>query len=221
MKTLLIRSAFVFALLGSAAFAQDLDAAKFAQPPIPSLLPAAVAQGQANVAATNAAAASAPAGTPADASAATPATVVAAPPAADGHIVSPTPLLVSTGTVQKKESIFFTPNQLISIMRANQGFIAPKEAFDSKNQGAPVDNGPRVISLTGIIYHGRNDWTIWLNGERVTPKNIPDRIMGLTVKPDRATIRWMDIGNQRIVNITLRTNQQYLLDSDTIISGSQ
>lgn len=145
-------------------------------------------------------------------------------PSAPVAVAAPAPVAAPAeqkGTSVEKESLFFTPNQLVSIMRANQGFIAPREAFDENNQGAkPADQGPRVIALTGIIYHGSKDWTIWLNGERITPKNIPDRVMGLTVKSDRIHLRWMDIGNQRIVNITLRPNQKYLLDSDTIEIGS-
>lgn len=131
--------------------------------------------------------------------------------------VTPQPTPGVTLSLEKK-SIFFTPNQLIAIMRANQGFIAPREAFDENNQGdKPQDAGPRELILNGIVYNSKSDWTIWFNGERVTPKNIPDRIMGLNVEKDRVHIRWMDIGNKRIVNITLLPNQKYLLDSDTIV----
>jgi hypothetical protein len=118
----------------------------------------------------------------------------------------------------KPESIFFTPNQLASIMRAQQGFLVPREAFDPNNQGAePTTGGSRVVSLAGIIYVNSKDWVIWLNGERVTRKNMPQRLIGLTVRPTLAHLRWLDVPNQRIVNITLRPHQQYLLDSDTII----
>jgi protein-disulfide isomerase len=119
------------------------------------------------------------------------------------------------------QSLFFTANQLASIMRANQGFIAPREAFDPTNQSdRPSDGGPRILTLAGIVYNGAKDWTIWFNDTRVTPKNIPDRIVGLSVKKDRIHLRWMDIGNQRIVNLTLRPNQSYLLDSDTIVPAN-
>jgi hypothetical protein len=133
--------------------------------------------------------------------------------------VTQTPIAPETKTM---DSIFFTPNQLIAITRANQGFIAPQEAYDPDNQSSkPIDPGPRIISLSGIVFNSKSDWTIWLNNERVTPKNIPDRIMGLSVRKDRVFIRWMDLGNQRIVNIVLRPNQQYLLDSDQIILGTR
>lgn len=118
----------------------------------------------------------------------------------------------------KPESIFFTPNQLASIMRAQQGFLVPREAFDPNNQGGePTTGGSRVVSLAGIVYVNSKDWVIWLNGERVTRKNMPQRLVGLTVRPKLVHLRWLDVPNQRIVNITLRPHQQYLLDSDTII----
>lgn len=118
----------------------------------------------------------------------------------------------------KPASLFFTPNQLASIMRAKEGYLAPREAFDPNNQSDnPNSVGSRVVSLAGIIYVSKKDWVIWLNGERVTSKNMPQRLVGVTVKPDRVHLRWMDIANQRIVNITLQPHQQYLLDSDTII----
>lgn len=121
-----------------------------------------------------------------------------------------------------KESIFFTQNQIIAIMRANQGFIAPQAAIDDTNQGErPYDPGPRVIKLSGIVYNGPHDWTIWLNDQRVGPKNTPDHVMGLVVEKDRIHLKWMDIGQQRLVNIVLRPHQRYFLDTDTILSATE
>ncbi len=148
----------------------------------------------------------------------TPAVVTPQPPAVTATVTQ-TPIAPETKTM---DSIFFTPNQLIAITRANQGFIAPAEAYDPDNQSSkPIDPGPRIIALSGIVFNSQRDWTIWLNNERVTPNNIPDRVMGLSVRKDRVYIRWMDLGNQRIVNITLRPNQQYLLDSDSIVPGTR
>ncbi len=128
---------------------------------------------------------------------------------------------VDSDASDKISSLFFTPNQLAAIARANQGFIAPKESYDPNNQSnRPQDPGPRVVTLAGIVYQGPKDWTVWLNDERVTPKNIPDHIMGITVEKDKVHLRWMDIANQRVVNITLQSNQKYLLDSDQIVPGT-
>ena len=127
---------------------------------------------------------------------------------------------IGVATEGKPDSIFFTPNQLAAIMRAKEGFLAPREAIDPANQGQPETVGPRVISLAGIVYVNARNWVVWINGERVTRKNIPQRLIGLTVRPHVAHLRWMDIPNQRIVNITLKPHQQYLLDSDTIIPAN-
>ena len=121
-----------------------------------------------------------------------------------------------------RESIFFTQNQIVAIMRANQGFIAPQAAIDETNQGdRPMDSGPREITLSGIVYNGPHDWTIWLNDQRIGPKNMPDHIMGLVVEKDRIHLKWMDIAQQRVVNIVLRPHQRYFLDTDTILSASE
>lgn len=122
---------------------------------------------------------------------------------------------------EPRQSLFFSPNQIASIMRANQGFIAPKEAYDEKNQSEkPVDSGPRILSLSGIMFQGPNDWIIWFNGHRVTPKNIPDRVMGLKVESNRIHLKWMDIGNQRVINLTLYPHQQYNIDTNVILPGT-
>jgi hypothetical protein len=124
---------------------------------------------------------------------------------------------IGVATEGKPESIFFTPNQLAAIMRAKEGYMAPREAYDPNNQASPTSAGPRTVSLAGIVYINAKNWVIWLNGERVTRKNMPQRLVGVTVRPQVVHLRWLDITNQRIVNISLKPHQQYLLDSDTII----
>lgn len=119
-----------------------------------------------------------------------------------------------------KKSLFLTPNEITSILQARQGYLAPEEAFDEENQLEPIDNGTRILSLAGIVYVDRNDWTIWLNGERVTPANIPDRVIDLTVKRDRIHLKWFDIQEQRVVVITLRSHQRYDLDSGLLMPGT-
>lgn len=119
-----------------------------------------------------------------------------------------------------KKSLFMTPNEITSVLQARQGYLAPEEAYDEDNQYNPVDPGPRILSLAGIVYVNRNDWTIWLNGERVTPANVPDRVIDLTVKRDRIHMKWLDIKEQRVVVITLRSHQRYDLDSGLMMPGT-
>lgn len=123
-----------------------------------------------------------------------------------------------------RESLFFTADELRSIMMANQGFLTiPSDEEEEEGapvQEAPMDRGRRILKLSGLVYQSPSDWTVWLNGERVTPKNIPENVMGLVVRTDHIRLRWLDKATNRIVNITLRPHQQYNLDLDLISPGT-
>lgn len=120
-----------------------------------------------------------------------------------------------------RESLFFSQSELAAIMRANQGFVAPKAEKPVATGQQPVqDRGRRILTLSGIVYNGSKDWTIWLNGERVTPKNIPQNVKSLKVQQDSIRLRWHDVFYNRILNLTLRPHQQYNIDLDLIIPGT-
>lgn len=117
------------------------------------------------------------------------------------------------------ESLFFTDSELQTIMLATQGYVA--DAPDAKKDEQELDRGRRILALSGLVYQSSADWTIWLNGERVTPRNIPENVMGLVVKPDHIRLRWLDKATNRIVNVMLRPHQQYNLDLDLISPGTR
>lgn len=120
-----------------------------------------------------------------------------------------------------RQSLFFTSQELSDIMRANRGFLAPKPVKPGKEKkDMTIDRGRRVITLSGIIYNGKNDWTIWLNGQRVTPKNIPPQVKALSVSAESVTLKWDDTAMVRLVNLTLRPHQQYNLDTNVITPGT-
>lgn len=127
---------------------------------------------------------------------------------------------------QLRQSIFFSFDELDTILQAAQG-NAPavdgddEDASDETAEQVPVDRGRRVLTLSGVVYQSPQDWTIWLNGERVTPKNIPENVRGLIVQTDHIRLRWLDKAENRIVNVTLRPHQQYNLDLDTIFPGTR
>lgn len=128
------------------------------------------------------------------------------------------PVVATAAPLQ--DSLFFSQNELIAIMRARQGYVAPQQAMVmTASPGEPAAE-PRLIRLSGIIYNGPNDWTVWLNDQRVGPKNLPERVMGLVVEKDRVKLKWMDLNLQRVVNLTLRPHQTYDLDSDTILTST-
>lgn len=126
-----------------------------------------------------------------------------------------------------RESIFFSAEELEILMQASQGQaqgLVDDGAESSETETAepeqPIDRGRRILTLAGVVYQSSKDWTIWLNGERVTPRNIPENVRGLTVQPDQIRLRWFDKAENRIVNITLRPHQHYNLDLDLISPGT-
>lgn len=139
---------------------------------------------------------------------------------------------VAASSAVPRESIFFTPEEIVILQQARQGYLdnrfqtevpvesAAENVVDGEKDEAPIDRGRRILTLAGVVYQSPQDWTIWLNGERVTPRNIPENIRSLTVNADHVRLRWFDKAENRIVNITLRPHQHYNLDLDTIAPGT-
>lgn len=115
-----------------------------------------------------------------------------------------------------KDSLFFLPNEIVAIFQAKKGYLKSKNTY---GDGQTIDAGPRYIELAGIAYVDRNDWVIWLNGERITPNNIPEQIIELKVHNDYINIRWHDPAYQRIVVFVLRPHQRFHLDTGMILPG--
>lgn len=143
--------------------------------------------------------------------------------------VALTVLLLSpvTAHAAPRESIFFSEEQLDMIFQASEGVLetvadetTESDPVKAAEKEAPVDRGRRILTLSGVVYQSSKDWTIWLNGERVTPKNIPENVRGLIVTNDHIRLRWFDKATNRIVNLTLRPHQQYNLDLDLISPGT-
>lgn len=47
-----------------------------------------------------------------------------------------------------------------------------------------------VFYLSSIVFSARNRWTLWLNGNRVTPKELPQDIEVVGISPDSVRLRW-------------------------------
>lgn len=77
----------------------------------------------------------------------------------------------------------------------------------------------RNISLSGIAYNGRESWTIWLNGQRVTPTAIPKEALDLKVFKEYIEIKWFDEYTNRIIPIRLRPHQRFNIDTRIFLPG--
>lgn len=77
----------------------------------------------------------------------------------------------------------------------------------------------REIRLAGIVYRKSNDWTIWLNEERVTPNAIPEEILDLKVYKSYIELKWFDDYTNQIFPIRLRPHQRFNIDARIFLPG--
>lgn len=124
-------------------------------------------------------------------------------------------------------SIFFTYWQHQAIMDAkdSRGHVrppTPEELAALKNgaeEDIKPDPGPRELALGGIVFKGKDDWTIWLNEQRITPKAIPKEIIDLQVFKDYVEVKWHDEFTGRIYPVRLRSHERFNLDMRIYLPG--
>lgn len=83
----------------------------------------------------------------------------------------------------------------------------------------PTEPSIRELYLSGIAYNGPEKWTIWLNGSRVTPSNIPEEIFRINVENEFVEIIWHDKQTHNVYPIRLRPNQRFNLDARMFLPG--
>lgn len=123
----------------------------------------------------------------------------------------------------KIPSLFFTYWQHEAILDAKKarGRARPPgqsefNGFDDEEKVKPKN---RDVSLSGIVYVNPNDWTIWLNGKRVTPHAIPEEIMDIQVYKEYIEVKWLDEYTNQIFPIRLRAHQRFNLDTRIFLPG--
>ncbi len=77
----------------------------------------------------------------------------------------------------------------------------------------------RDITLGGIVYRRSNDWTIWLNGQRITPEALPEEIIDLKVYSDYIELKWFDEWSNQIFPIRMRAHQRFNIDTRIFLPG--
>lgn len=121
-------------------------------------------------------------------------------------------------------SLFFTYWQHEALIDAkrSRGNVRPPTQSELNALGAPGDKGRpanRDISLNGIVFVTDADWTIWLNGMRVTPSAIPREVLDLRVYKEYIEVKWLDDYTNQIYPIRLRAHQRFNLDTRIFLPG--
>lgn len=107
--------------------------------------------------------------------------------------------------------------------KSRMGTVRPAtegELQASLKDGAAKKRGVRELGLGGILYRSDKDWTIWLNGNRVTPNAIPKQVMDIKVKQDHIDLKWFDSYTNLIYPLRLRPHQRFNLDNRIFLPGA-
>lgn len=155
------------------------------------------------VLATAQAPAAAPAQVPAQVPAQAPVTAEAAPAWVPGQLFT--------------QSFLFSPAEITILYRATQGNVSGTALLNVDNmQNVPAS---RTIRVAGVIYRDANDWTVWINGQKATPKNLPPEVVEIHVEQDKVRLKWFDIGLNGILSITMRPHQVYDIVTGIMLPG--
>ncbi len=73
--------------------------------------------------------------------------------------------------------------------------------------------------LGGIVYAREGEWTIWLNGRRITPEAVPKEVLDLRVFEDYIEVKWLDDYTNQIFPLRLRTHQRFNMDTRVFLPG--
>ncbi len=111
--------------------------------------------------------------------------------------------------------------------RSSRGLVRPlseselEDALNSRDDGQRVRPPPeeREIRLSGIVYNGGKDWTIWLNGKRVTPDALPREVLDLKVFKSYVEMKWFDEYTNQIFPLRLRPHQRFNIDTRIFLPG--
>lgn len=125
--------------------------------------------------------------------------------------------------LERVGSLFFTSYEYQLIKEARKGYTAraptEREIDKSQEEERPRKKGPRELTVGGIIYSSDNDWTVWLNGQKITPTRLPEEILDIIVRKDYIKLKWFDPNTNQIYPIKIKTHQRFNLDTRIFLPG--
>jgi hypothetical protein len=210
-----IRSAFSMMIFGGALLvAAGYSVAQDAVDPIPMGISSPAATGE-------------PAPTDAPAAVTDPAAAPAEAPAAQTPEQAAS-LAVGEEAINPNDipSVLFTYWEHTAITDAKRAVGSTREVTQEEWQNIkdePLGVKPppeeRDITLGGIVYVTTADWTIWLNGKRVTPKAIPREVTDLKVYKEYIEMKWYDDYTNQIFPLRMRAHQRFNIDTRIFLPG--
>lgn len=59
------------------------------------------------------------------------------------------------------------------------------------------------ITIKDLVYHNPEDWIVWINGQKVTPRVSMKEIVAIHVRPDKVHLKWFDICSNYVFDFSL------------------
>ena len=124
-------------------------------------------------------------------------------------------------------SLFLTSGEQNLLADARRGLVA-RPATESEIARSEKElemqirppKGPDEIFLGGIVYVSSGDWTVWLNGQKITPKRLPPEILDIRVQKDHVKLKWFDAHENKVYPVKLRANQRFHIESRMFLPGT-
>lgn len=129
--------------------------------------------------------------------------------------------------VENISSLFLSGNEVNLLIDAQNGlFTRPPTEEELRSEQENAKSGQvsrpdsvREIALGGILYKSGSDWAIWLNSQKITPKNMPPAIIDIQVNKDYIRLKWLDFQTNQIFPVKLRANQRFNFDTRMFLPG--
>ncbi len=131
------------------------------------------------------------------------------------------------GLTQKELDKFFLGSFLFSgaeaalIQKAMMGRVEmPQQTQETLSLEKKEIPKRRVIQISGVFFRTVKDWTVWINGKKVTPyKQLPE-IIDIEVRSSSYLhLKWYDVGLNKVISITMRPNQVYDITTGILLPG--
>lgn len=134
------------------------------------------------------------------------------------------------GRIDNMKSILFTSWEIDTLLDAERSMGVARIPTEFELEQGLTSNQPeqemvkpppeqRDIRLGGIVYHGKKEWTIWLNGQRITPEALPEEIIDIQVFDEYIELKWYDNWTNQIFPIRMRPHQRFNIDTRLFLPG--
>lgn len=125
-----------------------------------------------------------------------------------------------------RDSFFFSPIEIHALQEALKGRIVRQETLqitekDPVKAEAPRFPKQRFIRLSGVVYRTPDDWVVWMNHKKITPKYLLPEILEIKVRDSsRVSFKWYDAGMRQIYYITMRPHEVYDVLTGILLPGA-